>query len=47
MAENGLQGQGRESIHDDLVLAVALACWYGEHPPLSRKLVLHRPGVLR
>jgi hypothetical protein len=21
----------RESIHDDLVLAVALACWYGEH----------------
>ena len=37
----------RESIHDDLVLAVAMACWYGEHPPLSRKLVLHRPGVLR
>jgi hypothetical protein len=21
----------RESVHDDLVLAVALACWYGEH----------------
>jgi len=37
----------RESIHDDLVLAVALACWHGEHPPLSRKLVLHRPGMLR
>lgn len=23
----------RESIHDDLVLAVALACWYAEHGP--------------
>ncbi len=23
----------RESVHDDLVLAVALACWYGENPP--------------
>ncbi len=37
----------RESIHDDLVLAVAMACWYGEHPAASRKLVLHRGGVLR
>jgi hypothetical protein len=25
----------RESIHDDLVLAVSLACWYGENPPPS------------
>lgn len=23
----------RESVHDDLVLAVALACWYGENRP--------------
>lgn len=27
----------REGIHDDLVLAVALACWYAEHPrPIPR-----------
>jgi hypothetical protein len=28
----------RESIHDDLVLAVAMACWYGEY-----QLEQHRP----
>lgn len=29
------QGQWRENPHDDLVLALALACWYGEtQPPL-------------
>lgn len=26
----------RESIHDDLVLAVALACWYSEHDRVER-----------
>lgn len=26
-------GQWRENPHDDLVLALALACWYGENPP--------------
>jgi hypothetical protein len=26
-------GSWREGTHDDLVLAVALACWYGEHQP--------------
>lgn len=27
----------REGMHDDLVLAVALACWYAEHqPPMPR-----------
>lgn len=25
-------GDWRENQHDDLVLAVALACWYGEQP---------------
>jgi len=29
-------GAWRESAHDDMVLAVALACWYGEaHPPVK------------
>ena len=27
-------GPWRENPHDDLVLAVALACWYGEKPPV-------------
>ncbi len=27
-------GQWRENPHDDLVLAVALACWYGENKPV-------------
>lgn len=26
-------GPWRENPHDDMVLAVALACWYGEHQP--------------
>jgi hypothetical protein len=26
-------GAWREGEHDDLVLAVALACWRAEHPP--------------
>jgi hypothetical protein len=30
----------RESVHDDLVLAVALACWYGEHQPRPGRMVL-------
>ncbi len=34
----------RESIHDDLVLAVSLACWYGENPPPSRTVMM-RPGL--
>lgn len=29
----------RENIHDDLVLAVALACWYGEHQGLPAQEV--------
>jgi hypothetical protein len=31
-------GAWREGAHDDLVLAVAVAAWYGEHysPPLPR-----------
>jgi hypothetical protein len=30
-------GNWREGVHDDLVLAVALACWYAEqHPPLPK-----------
>ena len=39
-------GEWRENPHDDLVLAVALACWYGEQPP-PRKLkyvAIQRPG---
>ena len=34
----------RESIHDDLVLAVSLACWYGENPPASRTIRM-LPGI--
>jgi hypothetical protein len=30
-AGNDQYGAWREGEHDDLVLAVALACWYGEH----------------
>jgi hypothetical protein len=32
---DGLAGEARcrESIHDDLVLAVALACWHGQNAP--------------
>ena len=30
-AGNDTYGAWREAEHDDLVLAVALACWYGEH----------------
>lgn len=30
-AGNDTYGAWREADHDDLVLAVALACWYGEH----------------
>ncbi len=31
-------GEWRENPHDDLVLAVALACWYGEHhKPVLRR----------
>lgn len=29
-------GAWREGSHDDLVLAVALACWYAEHEPPAR-----------
>ena len=28
----------REAEHDDLVFAVALACWYGEHVPRPQKI---------
>lgn len=32
-------GEWRENPHDDLVLAVALACWYGEHhEPVLRRV---------
>ena len=30
-AANATFGAWREGSHDDLVLAVAMACWYGEH----------------
>lgn len=33
-------GTWREGTHDDLVLAVALACWYGERVPKPRIRVL-------
>jgi hypothetical protein len=40
-------GSGSGSVHDDLVLAVALACWYGEQSSGARKLnpaaALHLP----
>jgi hypothetical protein len=34
-------GAWREGAHDDLVLAVALACWYGEHyaPPACARVL--------
>jgi hypothetical protein len=32
-AGNDTYGAWREGTHDNLVLAVALACWYGEHAP--------------
>jgi hypothetical protein len=34
-------GAWREGAHDDLVLAVALACWYGEQyaPPACARVV--------
>ena len=30
-AAHDTYGAGRENVHDDLVIAVALACWYGEN----------------
>src|SRR5262249_41940183 len=34
----------RERDHDDLVLAVALACWYGEHhQPFLRPALIEKP----
>lgn len=32
-------GAWREGTHDDLVLAVALACWYAERPARSRTMI--------
>jgi hypothetical protein len=45
-------GSWREGTHDDLVLAVALACWYGEHQPgrgwaklMERGMVFNPSGL--
>ena len=44
-------GPWRENPHDDLVLAVALACWYGEHmppaPPTATQVMAALKGVRR
>lgn len=41
----------REGQHDDLVLSVALACWFGEHgmpsPPAAATQPIPRPGADR
>ncbi|MDD1753960.1 MAG: hypothetical protein LUQ38_12840 [Methanotrichaceae archaeon] len=34
----------RESEHDDLVLSVALACWYAETRPKSHRFAYFNPG---
>ncbi|MFI5165536.1 MAG: hypothetical protein ACHQQS_02865 [Thermoanaerobaculales bacterium] len=38
-------GAWREGTHDDLVLAVALACWWGEHSPGRAWLKLIERGI--
>ena len=37
----------REGIHDDLVLATAVACWYGEKGPQPRNETVVSSGVKR
>ena len=38
-------GAWREGTHDDLVLAVALACWYAERPSRSRTMITGSYGA--
>jgi hypothetical protein len=38
-AANDIYGTWREGAHDDLLLATALACWYGERPSADWRLL--------
>jgi hypothetical protein len=38
-------GAWREGAHDDLVLAVALACWRGEHMPRVHEWPVIKAGI--
>jgi len=40
-------GAWREGQHDDLVLAVVLACWHGEHAPSRPRQRSRRPIRMR
>ena len=40
-------GEWRENPHDDMVLAVALACWYGERPEPFDRINIPKPTVHR